>query len=409
MPVHLVKHTIEQSRSRGPFVNSMALLSGARVLASLDNPAARQAFAEGVQLAEGLPLPTHRLRHVLNDAVRYGALVDPVAAIALFRRLLSDYPPHPGHANGTMLIQALAQGGEINAALELLEDPACDTGGAGIILHHTADPTLRRRAMIAARDRWRKLRQNPDSTRGFQRHEFPQLFSQHRQTLDANEQAVWLDELLHAIEHDPDAETNSGFGESVRFHSTRDSHLFQILGVLHALKTTEQVEAILSRYPEVAAGAQIYPLGLESLIPQCPPAGTAAGRGFIGAGFGAGSGRDRQLLAGMMAAQRGDPSAVAQLLEEARRLHREDIDPDDPNLAPHVFWPSCHAYKLALYWAGRASGKDAEPLLDQIPDTDFAILAAIELAAGVIGLSEPFGVRMEHHPRKWDSPPGLSI
>jgi hypothetical protein len=399
MPAHLVKRAIEQSRNRGPFVNSMALLSGARVLASLDNPVARQAFAEGVRLAESLPLEARRLRLILDDAARFGALADPAAAIALFRRLQSDYPSRPGHANGAMLIQSLAQGGEILAALELLEDPDCDTGGAQIVLHHTSDPILRRRAMIAARDRWRRLRQNPDSVGGFQRHEFPQLFSQHRQILDAKEQAVWLDELLHAIEHDPDQETNSGFGESVRFHSTRDTHLFEILGVLRALKPPEELEAVLSRYPEVAAAAQIYRLGLETLMPQ-RPLGVACSRGG-GTGFGVGgSFRDRGLLAGMMAAHQGDASAVPQLLEEARRLHREDIDPGDPNLAPHVFWPSCHAYKLALYWAGRFSGKDAEPLLDQIPDTDFAILAAIELAAGVTGLSEPFGVRMPHHPRK---------
>uniref|UniRef100_Q01U16 Uncharacterized protein n=1 Tax=Solibacter usitatus (strain Ellin6076) TaxID=234267 RepID=Q01U16_SOLUE len=369
----------------------MALLSGARALASLDNPAARQAFAEGVQLVEHLPLRTHSLGHVLNDAVRYGALVDPVAAIALFRRLQSDYPRHPGHIAGTMLVQSLAQGGEINAALELLEDPACDTRGAGIILHLTPDPALQRRAMVAARDRWRRLRQDPESVGGFQRHEFPQLFSQHRQVLDAKEQAAWLDELLQAIEYDPDQETNSGFGENVRFHSTRDTHLFQILGVLRALKPPEEVDAILRRYPEVAAAAQIYPLGLESLMSLRPPAGTAGG-GRIGSGSGSGFGsRDRRLPG---------PSTVPELLEEARRLHREDIDPGDPNLAPHVFWPSCHAYKLALYWAGRHSGMDAEPLLDQVPDIDFAILAAIEFAAGVLGLPEPFGVRMEHHPKR---------
>jgi len=399
MPVLLVKRAIEQSRSRGPFVNSMALLSGARVLAGVDNESARLAFAEGARLVESLPLQAHRLRHVLDDAVRCGALVDPVAAIALFRRLQSDYPPHPGHSAGTMLVQSLAKGGELDAALELIEDPACDTGGAQIILQHTGDPALQRRAMIAARDRWRRLRQNPDSAPGFLQHEFTHLFSRHWRNLAADEREVWLNELLHAIEHDPDQPTNSGFGESVRFHSRRDSHLFEILGALRALKPAEQVDAILRRYPNVAAAAEIYPLGLESLMPQRPPTGT--GGGFIGSGFGfGGSGRDRRLLGVTIAAHRGDPSAVPQLFEEARRLHREDIDPDDPNLAPHVFWPSCHAYKLALYWAGRHSGMDAEPMLDQVPDTDFAILAAIELAAGALGLSEPFGIRMEHHPQR---------
>ncbi len=288
MPVLLVKRAIEQSRSRGPFVNSMALLSGARVLASVDKPAARQAFVEGVRLAETLPLPAHSLHHILNDAARYGALVDPAAAIALFRRLQSDYPSDPGHSAGTMLVQSLAKAGELDAALELVEDPACDTGGAQIIIQHTGDPTLQRRAMIAARDRWRRLRQSPDSAPAFLQHEFTHLFSRHWRNLPADEREVWLDELLHAIEHDPDQPTNSGFGESVRFHSRRDSHLFEILGALRALKPPEQVDAILRRYPKVAAAAEIYPLGLESLMPPRPPAGTTGG-GFIGSGFGFGA------------------------------------------------------------------------------------------------------------------------
>jgi hypothetical protein len=80
-------------------------------------------------------------------------------------------------------------------------------------------------------------------------------------------------------------------------------------------------------------------------------------------------------------------------------LHLEDTDADDPNLAPHVFWPSCHAYKVAMYWAGRQLGKDAEPLLAEIPDADFALLASIDLAAGALGLPQHSGVRMGHHPK----------
>ena len=53
-----------------------------------------------------------------------------------------------------------------------------------------------------------------------------------------------------------------------------------------------------------------------------------------------------------------------------------------------------------MYWAGKRLGKDAEPLLAEIPDSDFALLASIELAAGALGLPQHSGVRMEHRPHR---------
>jgi hypothetical protein len=88
---------------------------------------------------------------------------------------------------------------------------------------------------------------------------------------------------------------------------------------------------------------------------------------------------------------------VHHLLAKAHQIYREDADPDDPNLALRVFWPSCHAYKVAMYWAGKRLGNDAEPLLTEIPDFDFALLASIELEAAALGLPQYSGVRMGHH------------
>jgi hypothetical protein len=47
-----------------------------------------------------------------------------------------------------------------------------------------------------------------------------------------------------------------------------------------------------------------------------------------------------------------------------------------------------------MYYAGKAKGMSAEPLLRQIPDTDIALAAAIELAAGVLGLNQYSGLRL---------------
>jgi hypothetical protein len=53
-----VKRVIEQSTNRELLVSAMALLNGARVLATVDREAATQPFSEGVAVTEGLPLDT---------------------------------------------------------------------------------------------------------------------------------------------------------------------------------------------------------------------------------------------------------------------------------------------------------------------------------------------------------------
>ena len=105
MPDVLVRRAIEQAESRDPLVKAMVLLRGARVLAAMDKKAARQAFAEGVATAESLHLPSREREHVFNEAVQIGAVADPIAAIALFRRLPAEPFRFPRRSAGTMLVQ----------------------------------------------------------------------------------------------------------------------------------------------------------------------------------------------------------------------------------------------------------------------------------------------------------------
>jgi hypothetical protein len=397
MPLILVQRAIEQSRSRQPLVRAVALLYGARVLSVIDKEAAKRAFAEGVTTAESLPLDARQLHFLLEDAVRLGTMADPLAAVTLFRRL----PPAERYigrsSTGAMLVQSLARSGEFQTAIELLEDLNCETGGAAAVVHFASDPALQRRAMLAARERWRALRSRSEITTPFAQRDFYHLFSQYWRKLEPTDQESWLDEILLALDTDPDHPTSAGFGERVRLHSTRDVHLFEILNVLRTLKPPEQVDAILRVHPDVADAARLYPLGLESLQAQQPPV-PEGGQRPSGIGYSSsGSGSDHRF---MMAAHYSDPAVVQRLLAEAHQLHQEDTDPNDPNLAPRVFWPSCHAYKVAMYWAGKRLGKDAEPLLTEIPDEDFALLASIELEAGALGLPQHSGLRMEHHPKR---------
>jgi hypothetical protein len=405
MPDLLVRRAIEQSKTREPLVRAMALLSGARVLAVTDKQAAREAFAEGAAIAESLSLDDARLRGlVLFETVRLGTMADPVSAAILFRRLTPDEIIGRSISTGSMLVQALAQSGEFEAALGLLEDLHCETGGADAVVHVSSDPAVQRRAMMAARERWRALRKRSDHRRDpFRQQEFYQLFSHHWRKLEPGEAQVWLEEILVAIKTEADHPTRGKFGDRVELHSMRDLYLFDVLNVVRAMKPPEEIEELLRGQPAVAEAAKVYPPGLESLMAQPPPAPEGGQVSIRGGGIGsAGSGRDTRSIAGTSAARRGDPSAVQSMLTEAHQLYLADTNRDHPNVAPSVFWPSCHAYKLAMYWAGNQRQSDAEPLFAEVPDTDFAILASIEFAAGALGLPQTSGVRMEHYPRSFN-------
>jgi hypothetical protein len=273
-----------------------------------------------------------------------------------------------------------------------------------VVVHLTPDLALQRRAMAAARERWRLPRQPGPR---FDDREFILLFSFHWQKLEPVEQLRWLEEILQSIAAEAQTPTSAGHGE-VTLHTIGDSQLFDILHVLRALKPADEVESILRAHPDVAKAAEIYPLGMESLRAQAraaasdQPSGT--GGGIIMAGGGGGRPGDRSLMEAMMKARRGDPSGVSDLMAEALRRFREDKDPESANSAPIAFWPSCRAYQSAMYWAGKTSGMDGAARLAEIPDTDLALFGAIELAAGVLDLPEYSGVRIGPPRRR---PPGF--
>ena len=222
MPRELLTRAVEQARDRDPVVRAMALLSASRVLSSIDKEEARRIFAEGVVGVESLGLSEHGRALVLDQAVQLGASADPIAAIELFRR----QPPndHPGRRwAGTVLVRALGKIGDFERAVALLEDLACDVGGAGHVLQAADDSNLKLRAISAARERWRLLRRSSSRHRSrLQEREFYSLISFYWRLLGPEEANRWLDEILLAIEIDPDERTHAGYNRGVELHSSRD-------------------------------------------------------------------------------------------------------------------------------------------------------------------------------------------
>jgi hypothetical protein len=229
--------------------------------------------------------------------------------------------------------------------------------------------------------------------------DFYSLVSQHWRVLGADEADRWLHEILATIENEPDQRVGAGFPHGVRLHSSRDVHLFHVLNVLRALRPEQEVDEILARHPDVAIAAQTFPLGLESIVAQWqrPPEHDkdTSGIGFITSG----SSNAQALLPTLTAAYRGDPTAVDGLLAEAHRVYQEDTNVNARNLAPLAFWPSCAAYRRALYWAGRLIASDAKQLLTEVPEPNLALLASVELAAGFLALDEFRGIQMTRRPR----------
>ncbi len=70
----------------------------------------------------------------------------------------------------------------------------------------------------------------------------------------------------------------------------------------------------------------------------------------------------------------------------ARWLYDKDHDPEDPNRALKLFWPSTQAWKELVLTAARISNKDATDLLADIPDPEIRALETVTLAGDWLGV-----------------------
>lgn len=151
MPAPLVRDAIAQSRTRDPLIAAMALLNGSRVLAYMDLPAAKQAFANGVEAIGHLPLDTRTMESVRHEMVQLGVSADPEFAVALYKQYAPAWELHFSEAE---LIGGLARHGDTALALSLLEDLRYLVEGAQLLILADPDPAFQRRVMQAAKARW---------------------------------------------------------------------------------------------------------------------------------------------------------------------------------------------------------------------------------------------------------------
>jgi tetratricopeptide (TPR) repeat protein len=83
------------------------------------------------------------------------------------------------------------------------------------------------------------------------------------------------------------------------------------------------------------------------------------------------------------------PQLQQQLIEaffaSIGKFLKRDLDPDLPNLADRDEWPSTQLMRAVMMSVGAAHPDVAEPLLEQIKDTELRLLAQVALARGLLG------------------------
>jgi hypothetical protein len=390
MADELLASAWEQAERSEPPVRAAALLRIARVQTAFDHDQARKTFEQALDATRGLPGLDGQF--LLDQARQVSAAVAP--------DLLHTFPPAsrmPSRFASDMLGRIMLEHDQADAALHYVlsydEPSTFPFDVASALMQRFAGEERRLAVFRRAIEAWRAA---PDNR-------FIWLFHSQRKALPGDEAQAAVREIVRVTLQQPDQPTTSTYhvgGEAVRFTSTRENTLFQILDVLRHLDPP-LAESLIAGHEQLAAGARRFPNGMESMNQEAAAAAaarkSASGESCSGSYVMAGNPRDFPYQKALMLASRsGD---FGPLIEHALERFNEDTSPERPNRAPRTFWPSTCNFRAILYTAGKRLGPDAIIVLDRIPDADLRLFAQIELAAALAGLPEFQETQREHHPR----------
>lgn len=85
---------------------------------------------------------------------------------------------------------------------------------------------------------------------------------------------------------------------------------------------------------------------------------------------------------------------IQTLMAKALDQFRLDENSDRRVPVPMPFRASCRAYETATYWVGKMNGMNGVEVLAEIPETEIAVFAGIEMAGGVLGLEQSAGIHV---------------
>jgi hypothetical protein len=401
VPGDIIAHALQKAAGSSPAIRAAARIRIARVQSVTDPGRARITFEMGLE--EILGPPGGGRRSFLGQAQEVAAAVAP----DLLRDIPSDGVVNKKFQSGK-LIDIMLKHGHIDAAFDYAvryDDPFnFPFGYTGNLMHKLDDQARRLILFRRIVDVWRASQNSALMTdrnipmesglhsghiRAHHLHlDFVLQFGWWWKILPSDEALTVVHEVVHAAMEQPDLGTRAGFGEEIRFTSSREHVLFEVLHILRHLDPL-LAESLIAGHEQLAVAARRYPDGQETIRQEFEErrmdkesSGAACGVGFGMAG-------DQRDFAYHMALRRSSESGdFGPAIEHALERYLEDTAYDSPNQAPKSLWPSTCAFRSILYSAGKRSGRKAGTLLDHIPDEDLGLFAEIELAAALAGLPE---------------------
>ncbi len=409
----LLEQARQQAEGADASIRAAALLRIARVEAHADQSRARQTLLEGLDAVQKLTGPA---RPYLLDEARLVAAAAAPEVLSAIPAAERERPGRSPQMESVQILQTMLKHGHVDAAFDYLIDQD-DPGSfpffsVGAVLHHL-DPqnpeTAARRTKVLnhALALWRQSLSQPGPHRAgpFQRHHdgFEGLFGNFWKDFPLEDALSIAHTIVDREVSEADSKTSSGYLNEVHFTSRRQDGLFRVLHVLRHLDPA-LAQSLVDSHDQLAMAARRFPNGLETLNEEAEEAskrlraegatcqGGGGGGGYILSGDPADFPRQRRV---MDAARNGD---FVLAMEDALEKYRDDTSPSAPNYAPKEYWPSTGAFRSTLYQAGKRLGSDAAGLLEQIPDGDARLFAAIEPAAALAG-APAAAITSTRHPR----------
>ncbi len=369
----------EQAERSEPAVRAAALMHIARVLARSDKAAAVAVLKLGLTLAKNLDGETAEL--LLNNAVFLAAAVSPRDAFQLYADQRTEREKRFGRHGSPVvgLANAMAQHGHIRDLLAYFDDPPAGErfplDFVGNLSRECPDDETRLKLLRLSARAFRK--QDQDDSDPHERRAFGGIFACHWHLLSPGEARSLLLEIVHAmLKQQTESHRFPLTGDPGEPELTEQEHLmFRLLPAMQSLEP-DLPQSLFQEHPQLAAAAQRYPNGMQSIWDSQPKFDRA---------------RDDAMTVGdssVMPMSEAIATDFEAPFREAGMVYAKDSDPRNPNTAPKDCWPSAREFRNILFKAGQHLGWHAERYLDRIPDPDLRLFAQIELCAGAEDLPQ---------------------
>ncbi len=197
-------------------------------------------------------------------------------------------------------------------------------------------------------------------------------------------------EIVDVALNETDAPIHARYGDEPKLEITswREHVLFRMLQVLRTVDP-ELAQSLIETHEQLADAARRWPNGFESIRQENEERlRLPESEGKKSGGWGMAGSPDSFPYLHALRQSSGDGDFLPALRFAAKK-YEEDTEPGNPNQALKASWPSTCMYCSVLYQAGRRlKGEAAASYIEQIADPAQRVLARIELAAAIAGLTE---------------------